>query len=136
MHEDGSPELTRSHYESNYYRLGSCARGALLRRTNHRFESTLTVLAENDRLIACFGETGVAGIVVDMRSAPANNQPHFEAAMHRLRVAIGRAFTRVVVLVNSASGEMQVGRLHREDATPYRVSRDVVQAWSFASGES
>jgi hypothetical protein len=133
---DDSPALTRVLYTSSYYSLGTCARGALLRRSSQRFESLITVLAENDRLIPAFAKAGVAGIVVDMRSAPANNDPKFEEAMHRLRIAIGQAFARVVVLVTSASGEMQVGRLHRTDATPYRVTRDVAQAWAFAAGDS
>jgi hypothetical protein len=47
---------------------------------------------------------------------------------------VGQAFARVVVLVATASGQMQAARLHREGGVDYSVSRDPVEARELASG--
>jgi hypothetical protein len=109
---------------------------ALLRRTDQRFASLLTLMHENDLVIEAFRRLSASGIVVDMRAAPPNNSPEFEGAMQKLRLAVGRAYAHVVVVVASASGEMQVGRLHRSENTPYRVTRSLELAWQLAAGDN
>ena len=122
-------------YASDFYTLGvsQAERAALLRRTPQIFPATAALREENERVIACFKRCLVEGIVVDMRNAPPNNDELFEAAMHRLRTAVGKTFRRVVVVVASAAGEMQVTRLHRKERASYRVTRDYTQAWRLAA---
>ncbi|MDB4990024.1 MAG: Sulfite reductase flavoprotein alpha-component [Myxococcaceae bacterium] len=123
-------------HASEFYVLGvssSPPRASLLRRTSERFPSVSVLRGENARVIATFKRCLCAGIVVDMRDAPANNDEQFEEAMHGLRAAVGMQFKRVVVLVASAAGEMQVTRLHRADGSTYYVTRDVALAWKLVA---
>lgn len=74
------------------------------------------------------------GLVVDMRLAPGRNDAGFEATSTDLRQAAGRHFARVVVLVASASGELQIRRLARQDGRLAMVTRDPEEALALASG--
>ena len=122
-------------YASDFYTLGVARteQAALLRRTPQVFPANAVLREENERVIAWFKRCLVEGLVVDMREAPPNNDEQFEAGMHRLRSAVGKTFRRVVVVVASAAGEMQVTRLHRDERAAYRVTRDYALAWLLAA---
>lgn len=124
--------------ESEYYTLAvSRARRLLwITRTGKPFPALSTLQAENAALINAVGVFRGAGLVLDMRAARANNDPAFEEAMRTLRVGIGKVSPRVVVVVATASGEMQVSRLHRSEGLPYQVTRDLEHAVQLASGPS
>lgn len=122
-------------YRSELYELTEDGRVVTLARTAAPFATHASVRAEVDRVVERFEPRHrELGIVVDMRSAPGRNDPEFEAAMRHLRFAVGQAFARVVVLVATASGQMQAARLHREGGFAYSVSRDPVEARELASG--
>jgi hypothetical protein len=124
-------------YRSAFYELTEDRRDHVvtLARTSTPYPTNASVRAEVDRVVECFeSRHRELGIVVDMRSAPGRNDPEFEAAMRHLRFAVGQAFARVVVLVATASGQMQASRLHREGGVDYGVSRDPAEARELASG--
>jgi hypothetical protein len=54
-------------------------------------------------------------LLLDARDAPARNDSEFEAAFARARRPILERFSRVAVLVKSATGKLQVQRYARED---------------------
>ncbi len=106
-----------------------------LTRTSRRYEHVHQVRSEVDALVACFTPRHRSwSIIVDMRAAPPRNDLDFEEAMRHLRFAVGRAFGRVVVLVATASGEMQVTRLHREAGSQYLIARTLEEARQLAAG--
>ena len=124
-------------YRSAFYELSEDRRERVvtLARTAAPFLTHASVRAEVDRVVERFEPRHrELGIVVDMRSAPGRNDPEFEAAMRHLRFAVGQAFARVVVLVATASGQMQAARLHREGGFVYSISRDLIEARELASG--
>lgn len=55
------------------------------------------------------------GIVVDLRLAPARNDPDFERAMVRHRPRLFESFVRRAVVVRSAVGRLNVQRHARND---------------------
>jgi Ni,Fe-hydrogenase III large subunit len=125
-------------YRSAYYelRVDADRRVAVLYRTDVAFPSIAAMRAEHARLVAAFGpELRALGIVVDLRAARPNNDDAFEAALQTFRVALSRSFARVVTVVQSASGAMQLARLHRQDGTSARVTHDVELAYDLARGK-
>jgi hypothetical protein len=58
------------------------------------------------------------GVLVDLREGPLRNDPEFEKAMGKLRLAIYRGFKRSAVIVRTAVGKLQVARHAREDQAP------------------
>ena len=129
----------RAVYRSHFYELVEDEHEPLvwLVRSPRPYDGASEVRAEVDALVRCFKPRHRAyGSVVDMRDAPPRNDPGFEAAMRQLRFAVGRAFERVVVLVATASGEMQVTRLHREGHFVYHVTRDPEEAHGLATGRA
>jgi hypothetical protein len=75
-------------------------------------------------------------LLVDMREAPMNNNPAFERAAVRGRLALVRDFRRLAVLVKTAVGALQVGRHIREDSLDAPIFNDETAAVSFLLGVS
>src|SRR4051812_9415923 len=70
-------------------------------------------------------------LLVDMRSAPLNNNPGFEQSMARARIHLLRGFSRISVLVRTAVGALQARRYGREDSINVHVFQDESNAMSF-----
>ncbi len=70
-------------------------------------------------------------LLVDMRRAPLNNGADFEAAAARARAILVRGFSHVAVLVQTATGMLQVNRHLREDGVPGQVFTDEEQALAY-----
>mgnify|MGYP001628067838 CR=1 FL=1 len=124
-------------YRSQFYELAEDDQESLvwLIRSPAPYRTAGEVRAEVDAIVRRFQPRHRDfGIIVDMRDAPPRNDPDFEAAMRQLRFSVGRAFARVAVLVATASGEMQVSRLHREGHFVYHVTRDPDEAHDLAAG--
>lgn len=112
------------------------ARVVILRRTALPFGPAAEVRAENERVVAAFRPDHASyGLIVDMRAAPPRNDPAFEAAMRHLRFMVRRSFARTAVLVRTASGMMQVSRMHREEGYPYFTTSDEEEALRLARGD-
>jgi hypothetical protein len=75
------------------------------------------------------------GLLIDLREAPARNDPGFEEAIGRHRKAMMRGYGRVALLVKTAVGKLQVGRHTREDGVAGLVTQDETEALRFLSGE-
>lgn len=122
--------------ESDYYTLSVALewRVVSLVRTSTAFVSLSALEHENAGIVEAMTSFRGSGLVIDMRAATPNNDPTFESTMRDFRMAVGKLFPRVVLLVASVSGEMQVKRLHRTDQLPYLVTRDPDQAWQLAGG--
>jgi sulfite reductase (NADPH) flavoprotein alpha-component len=110
----------------------------LLRRTDQAVDSLEALREENDRVMAKMRPVHRHwGIVVDMRAAPSRNDPEFEAAMQPLRTKVSEGYLRVALLVNSASGVLQVSRITRQEhASTTLATRDLDEALRFASARS
>ena len=75
------------------------------------------------------------GVLVDLRWAPARNDPEFERLMPRYRRGIFEAFARRAVLVMTAVGKLHVQRHARNDGfDDLRVFTDEAEAVAFATG--
>jgi hypothetical protein len=70
-------------------------------------------------------------LFVDARDSPARNDPAFEVIFARLQAQIVDGFSRTAVLVKSAAGVLQVGRVARGADLPLRVFNDVDEATRF-----
>ena len=87
----------------------------LLRRSAAPVETIHDLVEQNEMVIQSMRpEHTEWGIVVDMRQAPSRNDPEFEGAMRKLRGSVNH-FKRVALLVNSATGMLQVNRLSRDE---------------------
>lgn len=74
------------------------------------------------------------GLIIDVREAVGRNDADFEQALRPLRHMARARFARVVILVRSAVGQLQIERLGREDGTKLVVTRDPEQAMLLATG--
>lgn len=107
----------------------------ILRRTDVRADDLQALAGENAALILQFESRHRDwGIVVDMRLARPRNDDGFEDAMRPLRAAVERSFARVVILVSSAVGVLQVKRIGESEGASSLMSRDEDEALQLASG--
>lgn len=67
-------------------------------------------------------------LLIDLRAAPGRNDPEFERAMATRRTQLMRAFAAVALLVQTPVGELQVGRITREDGADAKVFSDEAKA--------
>ncbi|MCA9632477.1 MAG: hypothetical protein KC766_32715 [Myxococcales bacterium] len=68
------------------------------------------------------------GMILDMREAPGNNSDAFENSTAELRAKLSDTFPRVVVLVSTVVGELQVKRMARESELETAVTTDEAHA--------
>lgn len=61
-------------------------------------------------------------LLIDLRRAPARNDPGFENAVRAILPDIRRGYRRIGVLVRSAAGGLQVSRLARADGAVEFIS--------------
>lgn len=107
-----------------------------LKRTAVPFESPAAVVEACQRVIVLLHPVHRSyGVIVDMRDAPFRNDPAFEAGMAALRSKLTRSFPRLVLLVQSPMGVLQVNRLTRTEGGHTFVTRSESDALRFALGE-
>ena len=107
----------------------------VLRRTAKRADDLDALRAANAEVTSYFEPHHQSwGLVVDMRAASARNDDAFEAAMQPLRTRVSRHFARVVLLLSSAVGVLQVERLRATDASTWRATRSESEAITWARG--
>ena len=71
------------------------------------------------------------GLLLDTRSAPPRNDDDFETLTTSYRVELQQAFGRVVTLVGTAVGKLQMARLDQRDGTHTVVFDDEAEALAF-----
>ena len=105
---------------------------AILRftRTEVPFPHLSMMVSQHERVARVLDRLGREryGLLVDMRLAPRNHDPGFDAAAARSRRLLTRGFTRMAVLVSTAVGALQVKRHIREDNLPCEVFTDELAA--------
>jgi hypothetical protein len=74
------------------------------------------------------------GLLIDSRLAPGRSNPEFEQAVGKITSTAQRQFARVVILIASAVGELQVRRLQRERHGREHITRDYDEALALARG--
>ncbi len=74
------------------------------------------------------------GLIIDTREAPGRNDSEFEAMASRMRAGVEHRFARVVTLVGSAIGELQVRRMAKAGGFEVLVTRDRAEAMTMAAG--
>ncbi|MCA9599912.1 MAG: hypothetical protein KC776_41690 [Myxococcales bacterium] len=76
------------------------------------------------------------GVLIDVRSAPGVNDEPFERSVEVVRSELASRVARVVFLVSSAVGALQVNRVARESGTRASVTQDEDEALRWATGEA
>lgn len=108
---------------------------ALLRRSPIPVEDIEDLVESNERIIALFEPRFEDyGIIVDIREAPQRNDFAFENAMLRLRLALSTNFARLAILLESATGILQVNRIGRNDGAEAFATMNEYAAVKFAKG--
>ncbi|HET9931228.1 MAG TPA: hypothetical protein VFQ35_11095 [Polyangiaceae bacterium] len=74
------------------------------------------------------------GLLVDLRAAPGRNDPDFENAMAKQRVELLRGFAALAILVQTATGQLQVSRIGREDGMDVAIFTDEFAALAWLEG--
>jgi hypothetical protein len=104
-----------SHYKSTFYHLTvqPSDRLARLVRGAAPFSSLQEMGKEMDAVNHALNplRTSCVGLLVDVRLAPARNDPEFERAFEPHRVRLHAGFGRSAVLTKTTVGKMQVQRL-------------------------
>ncbi|WP_141734057.1 cytochrome b5 domain-containing protein [Oligoflexus tunisiensis] len=107
----------------------------ILRRTPTPITVIGELIASNERMIALMqNKYSSYGVIVDMRQASQRNDPDFENAMLKLRLAVATNFARVAVLLESATGVLQVNRIGRNDGAETFATMNEFAAVKFAKG--
>ena len=70
-------------------------------------------------------------LLVDSREAPMRNDPVFEAAFSERRRRINLGFKKIVVLVRTAVGRLQIQRHAKVDDIPTGVSTEIHEALDY-----
>jgi hypothetical protein len=74
-------------------------------------------------------------LLIDLRAAPGRNDAEFERAMAPWRSQLMRAFAAVALLVQTPVGELQVGRITREDGADAKVFNDEAKALTWLASK-
>jgi sulfite reductase alpha subunit-like flavoprotein/predicted heme/steroid binding protein len=105
-----------------------------LRRTPVAATSLEDLVTSNERVIDFLRRhDDNKGLVVDMREAPQRNDAEFESGMAHLRMTVSMTFARVAVLLETATGLLQVNRIGRNDGSEIFATTNEYAAVKFAS---
>ncbi len=126
-------------HDNEYARIEWDASRSLLtfRRTRKPFASLRDALAEMETLRTQAERVGLrtSAILVDSREAPLRADPEFEALSEKHFLPLVKRFRRAAVLIASATGRLQVGRIRREQSAGYEVFDEVGAALAFLASE-
>lgn len=103
---------------------------ARVTRSGQRSQTIEEITAAFDRAIAALDtlDRPRLRLLIDLRAAPGRNDAEFESAMATRRSNLIRAFAAVAILVQTPVGELQVGRIAREDGANIGVFSDEAKA--------
>lgn len=103
---------------------------ARVTRSAQRSESVEAIVGAFDEAIGALDtlERPSFRLLIDLRAAPGRNDAEFERAMATRRSQVMHAFAAVAILVQTPVGELQVGRLAREDGANAQVFSDEAKA--------
>jgi len=134
MSAPSQPDLLKS----PFFEVGRSSDGFVcVTRTARAFESADELDAAHRELAAALDRLPRTrlGLLVDLRLAPARNDPEFERQMPEHRARLFEGFPRRAVLVQTAVGKLHVQRHAQSDGLrDLAVFTDESEARSFASG--
>jgi hypothetical protein len=106
-------------------------------RSAQRADGVDVIVAGFDHAIAVLDtlERRRLGLLIDLRAAPGRNDAEFESAMATRRSQLMRAFAAVAILVQTPVGELQVGRITREDGASAKVFNDEAKALNWLAAQ-
>ncbi len=108
---------------------------ALVRRarTHQRFESAEEIEAAYEEVLRSLEGIDLSryALLVDLRDAPARNDPAFEKVLSRYYGRIFTGFRRMAILVRTEAGRLQVARLAQTLSLPLRVFLDEPSALAY-----
>jgi hypothetical protein len=81
-------------------------------------------------------ERRALALLVDVRDAPARNDPAFEGTIAAYRKRMVNGFSRVAVLVKTAAGKLNVARHAKNDGVELTVFQDPDTALSWLEGNA
>jgi hypothetical protein len=81
-------------------------------------------------------ERRVLALLVDVRAAPARNDPAFESTVASYRRRMFSGFARVAVLVKTAAGKLNVARHAKDDGVDLFVFQDADAALAWLDGSA
>ena len=110
---------------------------ARVTRSGQRSESVEQIAAGFDEAIAVLDtlDRPRLRLLIDLRAAPGRNDAEFERAMATRRSHLIRDFAAVAILVQTPVGELQVGRITREDGANAKVFSDEAKALSWLAAK-
>lgn len=116
--------------ESNPYMLSRhdpAARIVLITRRPAGYPDMNTLHWAFDRLLASYATLNRSEyrIIVDTRFGPSRNDPAFESAMDALRPTTLGGFSRVVMIVRTIAGKLQITRHAQSDGMDVLVTTDI-----------
>lgn len=109
---------------------------ARVTRSGQRSESVEEIASGFDQAIGALDtlERPRMRLLIDLRAAPGRNDAEFERAMATRRSQLMRDFAAVAILVQTPVGELQVGRITREDGANAKVFSDEAKALAWLAG--
>jgi hypothetical protein len=103
---------------------------ARVTRSGQRSQTVEEIVAAFDQAIVALDKLDRPRLrlLIDLQAAPGRNDAEFERAMATRRSQLMRGFAAVAILVQTPVGELQVGRITREDGANAKVFSDEVKA--------
>ena len=103
-------------------------------RTALAFASVDEMQRAHKEFLRVVGPFAQHSLLLDVRLAPARNDPEYEKGLAALRRQITARFRRVAILVKSAVGGLHARRLAREDGVAMRIFQDEAAALDYLAG--
>jgi hypothetical protein len=103
----------------------------LLVRSNKHFPSRTEILRSIDGIEMALLGIKARGLMLDVRRGPLRSDPEFEEISRVHFLPILARYSRVAVLVSTATGRMQVRRIQRENGSVFEVFDDEAKAKTF-----
>jgi hypothetical protein len=132
-----APAQTRSLLTSPFFEVARSSEGVVaVTRTDRAFESADELDRAHRDLVATLDRLPrkSLGLLVDLRRAPARNDPEFERQMPEHRRRLFEGFARRAVLVKTAVGKLHVQRHAQSDGfRDLSVFTDELEARTFAA---
>ena len=123
---------------SRYFVVECYRREQLIKviRSSVPFDSTDDLRNEWTSVSAALTQAGRRdrSLLVDLRQAPARNDPAAEAAMRAVLPGVRVGFRRIGVCVRSAVGSLQVSRLARADGATELISSNEEELLTYLKG--
>jgi hypothetical protein len=128
--------MLRELLSTPYYRIDHDDARRVVYVVRTALPQSIAILEDSvNEIIARAAPLRPAHVLIDIRDAPGNNDPHFEqqalVVMRRLRASFGE----LALLVKSAIGRLHIQRMSRESGQPLHVFTDEEEALRFLADQ-